>query len=193
MNQPRSIVFAAVLTSLGIVGCGGSDQLKVGVADGDLETSVGELPKVTVPDEVTTTVPPAASQTVTPSPAITDAEPTAGNGSEPVGSDTQIEPSMAVQADDWWKPKASENLKWQWQLQGKIDTTLPVQVYNIDIEAPQVKIDELKARGIKLICYFSAGTVESFRSDSRLFPQEIIGEQYEDLPTKLIVVASVSG
>ena len=181
MNQPRSIVFAAVLTSLGIVGCGGSDQLKVGVADGDLETSVGELPKVTVPDEVTTTVPPAASQTVTPSPAITDAEPTAGNGSEPVGSDTQIEPSMAVQADDWWKPKASENLKWQWQLQGKIDTTLPVQVYNIDIEAPQVKIDELKARGIKLICYFSAGTVESFRSDSRLFPQEIIGEQYEDL------------
>jgi len=69
MNQPRSIVFAAVLTSLGIVGCGGSDQLKVGVADGDLETSVGELPKVTVPDEVTTTVPPAASQTVTPSPA----------------------------------------------------------------------------------------------------------------------------
>jgi len=85
-------------------------------------------------------------------------------------------------ADDWWKPKASDNLTWQWQLQGEIDTTFPVQVYNIDIEAPQQKIDELLARDIKIICYFSAGTVEYFRSDFDQFPQEIVGEGYEDLP-----------
>lgn len=81
----------------------------------------------------------------------------------------------------WWRPKASENLKWQWQLQGKIDTTLPVQVYNIDIEVPQETIDELRSKGIKLICYFSAGTVEDFRDDADQFPLRIIGEQYEDL------------
>jgi len=100
---------------------------------------------------------------------------------EPDTPPAAAEPEPEPQVDAWWMPKASENLKWQWQLQGEIDTSLPVQVYNIDIDAPQDKLDELKARDIKVICYFSAGTVESFRSDSRLFAQEIIGEQYEDL------------
>jgi len=218
MNHQKSIIFAAVLSSLGIVGCGGSEQLKVGVPDnsviGDLATT--ELPNEAVPKEVTVveevivlqppavTLPPSGTGSGTDIAApvasgeMPPAEPAAAT---PTGSNTesgtetnipplnplatedagQVEPSVAVQEDQWWKPKASENLKWQWQLQGEIDTTLPVQVYNIDINVPQRKIDELKARGIKLICYFSAGTVESFRSDSRLFPQEIIGEQYEDL------------
>ena len=55
------------------------------------------------------------------------------------------------------------------------------RVYNVDIEVPQEKLDELRDRGIKLICYFSAGTVEYFRDDADLFPENIIGEQYEDL------------
>ncbi len=100
-------------------------------------------------------------------------------GVPPLGS-TDSETDNLTEVS-WWQPKASEKLTWQWQLQGEIDTTLPVQVYNIDIEASQDKIDELRERGIKIICYFSAGTVESFRDDAGLFPQEIIGEQYEDL------------
>ena len=223
MNQPKSIIFAAVLSSLGIVGCGGSEQLKVAAtgnaapggnaAIGDIaETPSGAVPKEVSTDEELTVLPPSAAPQSATAPTTTDdvVEPVASGEAVPAaatptalpadsGTDASgetmvppsdpfataetepVEPAMAVPADQWWKPKASENLKWQWQLQGEIDTTFPVQVYNIDINVPQDKIDELKARGIKLICYFSAGTVESFRSDSRLFPQEIIGEQYEDL------------
>ncbi len=202
MNHPKSLVFAAVLMSLGIVGCGGSEQLKTGISNGsvvsDLEAEEEKIPVVVVPGETTVVVPAADQQPVTPPIADTENDSGIDNTETPVVSgeatqqvgpaagvqptDTvQNEPEAAIQSDDWWKPKASENLKWQWQLQGEIDTTLPVQVYNIDIAAPQARIDELKARGIKLICYFSAGTVERFRPDEHLFPQEIIGEQYEDL------------
>lgn len=81
----------------------------------------------------------------------------------------------------WWQPQASDNLTWQWQLQGKIDTSFDVDVYNLDMDAPVEIIQELKARGTRVICYFSAGTVEAWRPDAALFPASIIGEQYEDL------------
>ena len=84
-------------------------------------------------------------------------------------------------ATDWWKPLASDNLTWQWQLQGEIDTSFMVDVYNVDIDTPANKINELKARNVKLICYFSAGTVELFRDDENQIPQRSRGEQYEDL------------
>ncbi len=97
------------------------------------------------------------------------------------GSTSTVGNPDAALPTSWWQPKASDNLTWQWQLQGEIDVGFDVDVYNLDIEAPIEKIQELKARGVKLICYFSAGTVESFRSDASLFPQSVQGEQYEDL------------
>lgn len=105
------------------------------------------------------------------SPATPEAEFTEGN----TGSS---DPTLAV---DWWRPRASENLTWQWQLQGEIDTSFNVDVYNVDIATPESKIRELKARDIKVICYFSAGTAEYFRPDVDQFSDAIQGEQYEDL------------
>ncbi len=96
------------------------------------------------------------------------------------GGETPGDPDPAL-ALDWWKPKASQNLSWQWQLQGEIDTSFDVDVYNVDIATPVSKIQELKERDIKLICYFSAGTVEAWRPDADQFPVAIQGEQYEDL------------
>ncbi len=172
-------IFAAIVLALGLQGCDSSGPTIV------IDTDQGPAdvtPAVTVPatdrnnpDDLGT------GQGLIPD--TTDNGIDDGTGSSAEGSTTpEAQEPIAVTGDDWWKPKASENLKWQWQLQGKIDTTLPVQVYNIDIEVPQVAINELKARGIKLICYFSAGTVEYFRDDSVLFPLEFIGERYEDLP-----------
>ncbi len=155
---------AILWACLAIIGCGGSDKLELTSSDSlalksAIEPVAQANPEV-VPSEVTT-------------------ESTVEEPQEPLTTDlVSTEGAAAV---SWWQPKASENLKWQWQLQDEIDTTLPVQVYNIDIEVPQDKIDELRARGIKLICYFSAGTVEDFREDAELFPQRIIGEQYDDL------------
>lgn len=93
---------------------------------------------------------------------------------------TGTEPILAEASgiDDWWQPKADQNLRWYWQLQDALNTSLEVDVYDIDIETPQPVIDKLKSRGIKLICYFSVGTVEHFRSDADQFPTEAIGDSY---------------
>ena len=86
--------------------------------------------------------------------------------------------AKAYAEEKWWQPKADQNLRWYWQLQGNIDTSYDVDVYDIDIDTPQPVINRLKARGIRLICYFSVGTVEQFRSDANRFPHQAIGETY---------------
>ena len=157
MNFSRHMV-AAVL-SLGSVACTDSDALKISPT----------LSPDTI-QNVASVLPPSIQAPVGAIP---------GDVSE---ADSAPETVMVAELqNDWWMPKASENLKWQWQLQGEIDVTLPVQVYNVDIDVPQDKLDQLFDRGIKVICYFSAGTVEYFRTDAVLFPPQIIGEQYEDL------------
>lgn len=178
---------SAILVSLGLTACGEQVSLDTSAAVANTVTAEVTTPEVTTP-EVTSPLP---DITVTAEPIPTSAgaipDNTVAANTLPVNptptidTDTTDPVPPVVLADDWWQPKASDNLKWQWQLTEEVDTTLPVQVYNIDIEVPQEKINELLDRDIKIICYFSAGTVEYFRSDSRLFPQSIIGEQYEDL------------
>ncbi len=84
----------------------------------------------------------------------------------------------AAKEKNWWQPTADQQLRWYWQLQGGIDTSHQVDVYNIDIDTPQDVIDTLKTRGVKLICYFSVGTVELFRPDAAEFPAAIVGDSY---------------
>ena len=72
---------------------------------------------------------------------------------------------------------------WQWQLDGEIDTTLDVEMYDIDLfEAPQDVIDDLRAQGRTVICYFSAGSFEEGRPDADQFPVEALGETLENWP-----------
>jgi len=79
---------------------------------------------------------------------------------------------IPVTATDRWQPPPGTT--WQWQLQGNIDTNKPVEVYDIDgFDAPDSKIATLKGKGIKLICYFSAGSWEDWRPDD--FPSSVKG------------------
>jgi hypothetical protein len=79
----------------------------------------------------------------------------------------------------WWKPKASDLLSWQWTLQGPINTGLNVDVYDVDLfDTPKSTIQVLQARGIKVICYFSAGTYEGWRSDWKTYFPFITGGSY---------------
>ncbi len=87
---------------------------------------------------------------------------------------------VTVQAADpdfpgaWWKP--APGTSWQWQLSGEIDTTVDVQMYDIDlVEVPTTTIDALHDAGRTVICYFSAGSWEAFREDANLFPDEVLG------------------
>jgi hypothetical protein len=80
-----------------------------------------------------------------------------------------------------WRP--SPGTSWQWQLTGTIDTSLDVQMYDIDLfDAPGPVIAELHSRGIVVICYFSAGSYEEWREDASSFPTDAIGNPLEGWP-----------
>jgi hypothetical protein len=80
-----------------------------------------------------------------------------------------------------WKP--APGTSWQWQLSGTLDTSLAVKMYDIDLfETPTTTISALKAKGIKVICYFSAGSYEKGRPDSAKFPAAAIGNVLDGWP-----------
>lgn len=78
-----------------------------------------------------------------------------------------------------WKPKASDGLTWQWQLQGEIDQSFDVDVYDVYLfDTFKSTIQSLQEKGIKVICYFSAGTYEGWRSDWRKYFPFIETDKY---------------
>ncbi|MBN2677595.1 MAG: endo alpha-1,4 polygalactosaminidase [Anaerolineaceae bacterium] len=89
-------------------------------------------------------------------------------------------PSSPSPASTWWRPALG--LTWQWQLDGEVDTSIDAQVYDLDLYVDQAVIDELHARGVKLICYISVGSYEDWRPDADLFPGEVLGKNYMGWP-----------
>ncbi|MEV4924291.1 endo alpha-1,4 polygalactosaminidase [Streptomyces roseoverticillatus] len=75
-----------------------------------------------------------------------------------------------------WQPRPG--LRWQWQLDGKVDTSVGVPVYDIDgFENSARTVKELHDRGAKVICYVNAGAWEDFRTDQKAFPKRLLGER----------------
>lgn len=80
-----------------------------------------------------------------------------------------------------WTPPPGTS--WQWQLTGSVDTSLAVDVYDIDLfDVPQAKIDTLHAAGRTVICYFSAGSWEDWRSDAGAFAPSDLGNTLSGWP-----------
>lgn len=75
------------------------------------------------------------------------------------------------------------NGSWQIQYAGNINTDLNVDIYNIDLfDTDPATIADLHARGIFVMCYFSAGSFEDWRPDIIDFPIEVLGKNYEGWP-----------
>lgn len=90
-------------------------------------------------------------------------------------------PPSSPSAADWWHPPGG--LSWQWQIgDNKIDTSIDAEVYDIDLYVDQAVIDELHAKGRKVICYMSVGSYEDWRPDRDRFPVEVLGKDYEGWP-----------
>jgi hypothetical protein len=65
---------------------------------------------------------------------------------------------------------------WQWQLQGPVDTSVAVEMYDIDgFEVPKAVVDDLHDDGRYVVCYISAGSWEAFRPDAGEFPDSVLG------------------
>ena len=77
-----------------------------------------------------------------------------------------------------WKPKPGTT--WQWQLEGNINTSLNVKMYDIDLfDNSASVIAKLKSQGRKVVCYFSAGSYESWRPDAKAIPTNALGSKMD--------------
>jgi len=86
----------------------------------------------------------------------------------------------AAASGDWWHPGVATT--WQWQLQGPVDTRYAVDAYDVDLaETPDRVLDRLHAGGRRVVCYFSAGTWESFRPGPPP-PAAALGRALPDYP-----------
>ncbi len=80
-----------------------------------------------------------------------------------------------------WQPAPGG--AWQIQLDGEIDTTPPVELFDIDLfDTPASLISERHAAGQRVICYFSAGSFEQWRPDAADFPALVQGQPLAGWP-----------
>lgn len=81
----------------------------------------------------------------------------------------------------WYHPAVM--VSWQWQLFGEVNTRYAVELYDIDLfNTPQAIIDMLHAQGKRVICYFSAGSYEAYRSDVGQFHATDLGHAIDGFP-----------
>lgn len=83
--------------------------------------------------------------------------------------------------NSFWKPENKKS--WYIQYTGTIDFNKNVNVYNIDLEGTSIsEIQKLHDRGVKVVCYFSAGTFENYRDDISLFSSNDYGNIVDGWP-----------
>jgi hypothetical protein len=81
----------------------------------------------------------------------------------------------------WWQPTTGAT--WQIQFTGEIDTTLNVEIYDLDLfDTSPETVARLHAEGKRSICYLNAGAWEDWRPDAADFPPEVVGADYEGWP-----------
>jgi hypothetical protein len=81
----------------------------------------------------------------------------------------------------WWQPRTGAT--WQIQFTGEIDTSLGVEIYDLDLfDTSKETVAQLHSDGKRAICYLNAGAWEDWRPDAANFPPEVIGADYEGWP-----------
>ncbi len=94
-----------------------------------------------------------------------------------------ITPTMTATPAAIIIPMLPQEVSWQIQYAGKINTALEVDVFNLDLfDTPSSVIGELHRRGVFVICYFSAGSYEDWRPDASRFPHHVLGNDMEGWP-----------
>jgi hypothetical protein len=83
-------------------------------------------------------------------------------------------PPVPCTGSPCWRPPARTS--WQIQLNGKLKTTIPVTLYDVDLfDTPASTVAALHQAGRRVACYFSAGSFEDWRPDIGRFPAAVKG------------------
>jgi hypothetical protein len=76
-----------------------------------------------------------------------------------------------------WHP--GRRVSWQWHLSSppKASALLNVAMYDVDgFETAKRLVTKMHAKGIKAVCYLSAGSWEKWRPDAGAFPDSVLGK-----------------
>jgi hypothetical protein len=96
-----------------------------------------------------------------------------GAGAAPAGR------SAALRAR--WIPAA--NTSYQIQYGGKLDLTVPADVYDVDaFDTSARQVAAIHARGRRAVCYVDVGTWERWRPDASQFPKSVLGRPDDGWP-----------
>jgi len=89
--------------------------------------------------------------------------------------------SALLFAQEIWVPP--QRTSWQWQLNGRVNQSYDVDMYDIDLfETDPSVVLSLHNQGKRVICYFSAGSLEQWRPDASAFPPSVIGKPLAGWP-----------
>lgn len=104
-----------------------------------------------------------------------------GGGSSSSGSGDTPDAETPDTQVTVWQPEPGTT--WQIQLSGTLNTSYDADVYDVDLfDTSAETIAALQDRGIRVICYFSAGSYEDWRDDAGQFPDAVLGNDMEGWP-----------
>jgi hypothetical protein len=94
-----------------------------------------------------------------------------------VSGDIDVDVSP-VTSGSWYEP--GTDVTWQWQLKETLNMDYSVDIYDVDLyDTSAADISSLQSSGIKVICYFSAGSSENWRDDFSDFDSLDLGKTLE--------------
>jgi hypothetical protein len=80
-----------------------------------------------------------------------------------------------------WVP--SPHTTWQWQLSGRLDRSVPARMVDVDLfDTSAAQVQALHRAGRRVVCYFSAGSLEAGRPDESSFSAAVVGRPLEGWP-----------
>lgn len=165
ISRPLIALMLTAAATLSLTACGGGGDT-AGTPSATLPAT-GVTPAPT-PVVATPTITPLPDATPTPAPATPVSTPVAAT---PTPSPTPTPTPAPVTA---WRPAVTDT--WQWQLTGTLNTSYDVKIYDVDLyDTPASTILALQNSGKKVVCYFSAGSSENWRTDFGSFAASDMG------------------
>jgi len=105
--------------------------------------------------------------------------PPAASSSPPAPTGERIHPTVTASQHPIWIPEIGDSLQWTLSEENP-NLSMDVDIYDLDLfDTSPDTIAALHAEGKKVICYISAGSWEDWREDAGMFPEPVIGKDYE--------------
>ena len=147
-----------------------------GVTTSSADESSTETSGVLTTTSTTSGTAPPTSITTATTASLTSITTTTTGGTAPptsITTATAASPTPTVGSGVW---RPSPGVSWQWQLTGKVDLSVDVEMYDIDLfDTSDAVVDQLHSLGRVAVCYVSAGSWEDWRPDAGSFPGEVLG------------------